>query len=197
MHRSLAILLTITALGCQTAQAGVVLFDPPEITIDPSTGPTTGAFTVTVVSDQALIDNIKLILASEDVALTGFDYEPAMLFAFGPFAVSPQLFGLWPHDLVVGGFSASGAIRSPLVLGTLEVDASGLSPGDYELFSDPVCFSCTFPLPEPPESFSGAALVHVIPEPTSIGLLLIGCAAVGGWKRHTRRNCEATQARQR
>lgn len=126
MQRTLFVISSF-ALAASTSSAGVITLDPPVATV--SQGDIV-EFTVTIAAtDLADFDAIDVLLSSDLAGLNlAFSYDAT----FNPslIASDPTALGSFSSDILIGGFKIDGW-QAPVVLGTLSVDTTALSPATY------------------------------------------------------------------
>lgn len=86
--------------------------------------------------------------------------------------------GIYPSDLALGAFGFLG-LYTPFPIGTLTVDTSGLGPGTYEILVDADFDGRSLAVYGlETEPLYGVGTIQIIPEPTSLTLLALGCFAI-------------------
>ncbi|MGD2109660.1 MAG: hypothetical protein PVI86_09740 [Phycisphaerae bacterium] len=158
---------------------GTVGFEPPEVTIDPLVDPT--VFTLETYVATASPENfagLALIIGVDGgPQLIGFEWADFTRFFD---SVSP-----YDEDYDSGWvFSYFGPSQQVgLTLGTWTVDVTGVDVGDYEVeITSEGTWDCPgFP---PCSTWTGAATIHVVPEPGMFVLMTV--AACLGSRRSIR-----------
>ncbi len=129
----------------EPALGGTVIFDPPEIIVQPGEP---ARFDVWVDSDMPVYDAVGILFGTGFPLFSALplSFEYAATFAPGPChtcvtlpAPPPSPFGVWvPIDLFVGGnrfAKPQWGTTDPLLIGTLTVDTTGVSPGtSFDVF---------------------------------------------------------------
>jgi len=113
-----------------------VEFDPPMQIVDVASGNTVASFAVTMESlMMGSFDTIIMVLGSDSLIVSDFNYSPGFVTATGPFLVPPFPLGIYPSDLYIGGASPT-PMPGSMIIGVLEVDAADLPCGDHEVLVD-------------------------------------------------------------
>ena len=173
--RQLATCLAVVALAAPGVRAGTVTFDPSAVEISAGEGADL-SFDVWVASPWGLLESIDMIIGSDTVPMDPEDwtYAPGMEPSGWAYFASPSPQSVYPFGIGgLGGFAFMGSVSSPILLGTLAIDASGLPVGDHSIMvdgeRDDGRSNVAFGLDTDP--LFGSATITVIPEPITIVLL--------------------------
>ena len=197
MRRTALIAGVLALMVCVRAPAGTVHFDPPSATIMPGTQSV--EFEITISANTlSIFDTVNGIVSGDLGVSLAFEYSDSFLESV-TFIPPPPPCGIiscdpywwWPtnlaHPVDFGGNrfvipGISDGWSSPLLVGTLYVDTSRLTPGDEkQVFIDPDLESSLvgasaslIALGINQEPIAGMATITVVPEPATIGILLAG-----------------------
>lgn len=181
MRKVAAVSLAIVAMAGSNVFAGLATFSPspqsnvpigtPAVTMDVSLTATTNA--------QSGFDTADIVILSDAPFSWGYssDFTTKSTGSLGtPF--DPGL-GIKPHELFVGGNTPlAGGYGSSIALGTLTFDTSTLPVGTYEVLVnsdiDGGITSITHFGAGEPITGRGEFTIVGVPEPATIGLLLLG-----------------------
>lgn len=167
--------LLVLSIAPIVAQGATVAFDPPILEIHVAGGVTTGTFQITVASTEVLatFNSVDMVIGSNDVQLTAFVLTDEFIDATTPFnAVEVPGPGTYSSDVFVGGFSFINPWTPPTSVGTLFVNAAGLSAGDYAVSVDfKFDGRSIVALGLPTEGLTGVATVRVITDCNANGQL--------------------------
>lgn len=131
----LTVLLSFTS---STVLAGTVRFEPAVVQIDPSNSTTTTTLKVYVDSSDTLVsfDAVDMLIGSNDLAVGEFAFDPTFDAATVLRTTTPQGSGSpYASGRSVGGLALT-SLTAPLLVGTLTIDAAGLSNGTYTVMVD-------------------------------------------------------------
>ncbi len=127
--RVLLLIATLAACGAAAgpARAATVAFDPPAAEVVQGQ---TAEFRVQIASSQLdPFDSIDLLLGSDLPGLGfSFEYDPSFTTSLTP--PEPSSPGIFASDIFVGGVNFDGW-SPPVVIGTLRVETTALTPGTY------------------------------------------------------------------
>ncbi len=127
MRNATAGLLLVT-MAASGAAGGTVTFDPPTATVMP--GETAGFRVVIESTGLAEFGAIDLLFASDTPGLNlSFIYDPSFVTSLEP--AVPAQFSAFSSDLIVGAVNFE-LWSTPVVVGTLSIDTTGLAPGTYD-----------------------------------------------------------------
>ncbi len=174
--RWLAVLLTASAYG------GVVEFDPPSMTID-TTGTSFGKFLVTISPLESLSSfaAYDMVIGSDDIDIFDWVTDPNVpCDGMDCRNWHGGKTGIYADDIRISGYDGPDDILfAPLLLGEIWIRIDGLAPGQYTILVDGERdggISSVANVNDERELLFGSAVVTVIPEPTSLTLLLLGLA---------------------
>jgi len=195
-------MIAIVGLWASTALGGTVQFDPTYVNEEGvavrEDGSPTGAnhisTRVLLVADSGVWDNVTALIGSNDGVILEGTYTSQFI-ADTSFRTNlrpsdtppgPTRPGIYPSDLLTGGFSNGGnrvaTLQSPYLMANLVLTlptttAGGLSVGQsFEYFVDSALdggFS-SIGAGVDSESLTGTGTITVVPEPASLALLGLG-----------------------
>ncbi|MBI1824977.1 MAG: PEP-CTERM sorting domain-containing protein [Planctomycetes bacterium] len=186
MRKVAAVSLAVVAMVGSSAFAGIATFTPsPQPDVQQGTPTVTMELTVSAQQLQNF-DGADLVLNS-DVPFT-FAYSGAFKTAANAFTLYadaptnlvaglPVGLGIRANDLYVSGAaSTAGAFGSSIDVGTITLATAALPLGDYSIFisSDADGGTSSINRQGVTEFIEGTGSFTVVPEPASIGLMLIG-----------------------
>ena len=119
-------------------------------------------------SDLGSFGAVDVIVGSNDLAITGWEWAPFTRFLEGSAADTSVFASGWKY-----GYFAAPPSAPPFLLGTLSGDAAGLALGDYFVDIDSSTRT-TLALANDTEGITGQAIVHIVPEPATLSLLALG-----------------------
>ena len=165
----LMIAIALVALTGSSALGGVISFMPHEITVEPGT-----IFTLDLVIESTelgfSLESFEVDIRADDLTLTGFE--------FAEFTRFFELNQVEANLVQIGWFGPPFTL--PFAFGTLTIDTTAIAPGDYTITAD----GLNGPL-DGLEQFEGLAVVHIVPEPSTILLLLLGAGMAGMAKQRS------------
>ncbi|MGD2109659.1 MAG: PEP-CTERM sorting domain-containing protein [Phycisphaerae bacterium] len=173
MHAAIA--ASFVLLVFASAHAGVIGFNPQEMTIDPSVDPLifTTEMSVAAADVETAFENVDVIVGSDDLELMDFEFPfDVFCFDFSPCWAPDE--GTYASGIKIGFFGSPQSVG--LVLGTLTVDATGLPNGTYYILVDSNRDGGRSGLGATAEPLFGQAAVHIVPEPGTLALLVFSSA---------------------
>ena len=194
----IAIAAFLSLLMSTSSRAGMVLFDPPAITITPGTQSV--SFETRAVPEMlASFETVSVIFGSlEGLELSfwlgdGLGGDPPAV--PGDQGIYAALTGGVGHDIGVGGVNVSSTPWTNVTLGILHVDTSTLVAGDMrqiivnpelesDLLGSPISQVSSGSHQEP---LRGTVAITVVPEPTTALGLAMGLTAIFSARRCRRK----------
>jgi len=179
----LVLLITTTS-----ARAGMVLFDPPSITITPGTQSVSFS-TRAVPESLASFDSVTVIFGSLEGLELSFYYDPFLFVCLCIPPAPPAEVGIYAaltggvgHDVGVGANNLSANPWTSVTLGTLTVDTSGLAAGEVrQIIVDPELETGLLGSAASlvssgynQDPLRGSVTITVVPEPGIVGLMVVG-----------------------
>lgn len=195
----IAIAAILSLLMSTSSRAGMVLFDPPAITITPGTQSV--SFETRAVPEMLTsFDLVNVIFGSVEGLEMSFQWDSAFPCGYCFPAAELGLYALLTngvgHDIGVGGNNFSFTPWTNVTLGILTVDTSTLIAGDVrsvivdsDLESSTVgaAFSVLQNSSGNQENLSGSVTITVVPEPATALGLAIGMTAIFSARRFLRK----------
>lgn len=173
--RHYAVALLVIGLAQAPALGGLITFSPEKATVDLAAGDSTLVKFDVFVSELGAINNafqsLDILFGSDTLQLVDFTLDPGLPFGF-PGPIFPKS-GVYASQLQTGGFAFSPVVvLSPLRVGSLIVDVTGLGPGNYEIIVDGFRDGDrSVAVNGGRDVLVGSGWVTVVPEPATISLL--------------------------
>lgn len=173
--KRLAAVLVVACFCGSSALGGMISFSPGEVTIDREVDDPVFTLDLTIASSVLdLIDSADMIVGSDDLAITNWVFADFTRF-FESSEPNTEFYSSgWKF-----GFFGPPTSPTDFLLGTLTVDTTGVADGDYTVVIDAARDNerSSGAFGTDTDGMFGTAIVHIIPEPTTLSLL--GLAALG------------------